>query len=63
MAEKMLKYYKHVGNINGLAGKMKLAQITKIPSTKAAMAPDSPQNIAAFKKAVQEVTGKPTPSF
>ncbi len=63
MAEILLKYYKHVSDINGMSAKMKLAAKTKIPSTRAAIEPDSPQNIQAFKEAVEEITGKPAPTF
>ena len=34
MAEKLLKYYKYVGENSGLVGQMKLAQATLVPSTK-----------------------------
>ena len=63
MAEKLIQYYKYVKDEAGLDGQMKLAITTKIPSTKAALEPDSPDNIAAFKKAIQDITGKPAPSF
>lgn len=63
MAEKLLLYYKYVSEVAGVAGKMKLAQETKIPSTQASMEADSPQNIAAFKKAIEKITGKAAPNL
>jgi hypothetical protein len=61
MAEKLMLYYKYAKDTLGLQGQMKLAAETKIPSTKAAMEPDSPENIALFKKAIEAITGKPAP--
>lgn len=63
MAEKLLKYYKYIGENSGLVGQMKLAQMTLTPSAKAAMTPDSPDIVEKFKKAVEEITRKPAPSF
>lgn len=63
MAEKLLRYYKYVSDEKGLDGKMSLATETKIPSSKAALEPDSPENLAAFKRAVEKLTGKPAPVF
>jgi hypothetical protein len=63
MAERLMKYYAYIGQEQGMAAKIKLATATKIPSTKAAMAPDSPENIKVFKEAVEQLTGKPAPSF
>jgi hypothetical protein len=63
MAEKLMKYYAYVGQEAGMGAKIKLATATKIPSTKAAMEPDSPENISAFRTAIEEITGKPAPHF
>jgi hypothetical protein len=63
MAEALLKYYKYVGDQAGAIGKTQLAMTTKIPSTKAAMAPDSPANLALFRSAVAKITGAPAPTF
>jgi hypothetical protein len=63
MAERLMHYYNYVYDEKGLTGKMMLAQKTKIPSVKAAMIADSPENIAIFKKLVAELTGKPAPDF
>jgi|WetSurMetagenome_2_1015567.scaffolds.fasta_scaffold544668_2 hypothetical protein len=63
MAETLMKYIKYVSDGYGFAGQMKLAQMTLISSLKAATAPDSPENIAIFRKAVEQITGKPAPSL
>lgn len=63
MAERLLRYYKHVSDVSGMGAKIQLAQETHIPSSKAAMEPDSPENIQRFKRAVQKITGKPAPDF
>ena len=44
-------------------GKLTLAKLTKIPSTKASFVEDSPENLGIFKSAVQEITKKPAPNF
>lgn len=63
MAEKLMKYYQFMGDKRGLAGKMSLAQETKIPSAKAAFEPDSPDNLTLFKKAIEKITGESAPVF
>jgi hypothetical protein len=63
MGVKLLQYYKHMNEIAGLSGKIKLAQATKLPSTEAAIVPDSPDRLEAFKKAIESITGKTAPSF
>ncbi len=63
MGELLLKYYKYISDEEGLQGKVKLAQMTKVPSVKAAMAPDDAANIENFRKAIAEITGKPAPEL
>jgi len=63
MAEKLLRYYAYVGQEKGLGAKIELATATKIPSTTAATAPDSPANLSLFKEAVARITGGPAPDF
>ena len=63
MAEKLIKYYIYVENEKGLSGKIKLATITKISSVKAAIEPDSEENISKFKDAIIQLTGKPAPTL
>ncbi len=63
MAERLLQYYKYVSETVGFEGKMQLAKITKIPSIEAARVPDTAENLAVFKKAVEQLTGKKPPVF
>jgi hypothetical protein len=58
MGEKLLKLREFaVKNTNAMA-KMRLAMMTQIPSDKVASEPDSPENVAKFKEAVKQITGK-----
>lgn len=61
MAEELLKYYKFMKDNGGFEAQIKLAVETKIPSTKAALAPDSPENIRVFRDAIQKISGKTPP--
>jgi len=63
MGEKLLKYYKYISDEKGLAGKIELAKLTKVPSTVAATSPDSNDNIQNFMKAIQQITGKSAPTY
>lgn len=61
MAEKLVLIYTEIAKEGSLKAKMDLAIKTKVPSTKAASLPDSPELIAEFKKAYKELTGKECP--
>lgn len=63
MAEKLLQYYKYVQDRLGLEGKIELAKETKIPSTHAALEPDSVENIKRFKTAVEKITHRSAPDL
>jgi len=63
MGEKLMEYYSFVEEHEGLTGKMELAKRTRLPGTKASTAPDSDENIKAFREAVEEITGEPPPRF
>ena len=63
MAEKLLLYYKYINEKEGLNGKLQLAKATKIPSTQAAIELDTPDKIQMFKKAIEQITGKPAPNL
>jgi hypothetical protein len=63
VADRLMKYYQYISEQSGLGGKIKLAQITKLPSNKAAMEPDTQDVIQKFQEAVKEITGKPAPSY
>lgn len=63
MGEILMRYYKHINEKKGMPGKMALANETKLPSAKAAIEPDSPENIELFKKACEKLTGEAAPNF
>ena len=63
MATKLMQYYQYVSDQAGAMGRTQLAMKTKVPSTKAAMEPDTPEVIQKFMVAVREITGKPAPSL
>jgi hypothetical protein len=63
VADRLMKYYQYISEQAGLGGKVKLAQITRIPSTKAAMEPDTQEAIQKFQEAIKEITGKPAPAY
>ena len=63
MAEILIQYYKYIQEVAGYEGKVDLATSTKIPSTKAAIEPDSVENIEKFKKAIKKITGEDAPDF
>jgi len=58
-----LQYYKYIQDNEGFSGKIRLAQLTHIPSVQAAVEPDTPQVIEQFKKAIEMITGKPAPNL
>lgn len=61
MAEKVMKFYKYVGEEKGLQGKFDLASLTKSPIMRASTIPDNEENLRLFRDAVQKITGKPAP--
>jgi hypothetical protein len=63
MGVKLMQYYKYVSDEKGLSGQMALAKATKVPSTKAALEPDSLMAIELFMQAVEMITGKPAPKY
>ncbi len=62
MGEKLVKIYQTIQETAGLKGKTLLAMETKIPSTRAALAPDNDENLELFKKAYTKIVGKPPSS-
>jgi len=58
MAAKLVKYFELAKAEGGLAIQMRLAMATGISSLKADSEPDSPENMAKFKSAYKEITGK-----
>jgi hypothetical protein len=63
MGEKLSQYYKYIQDKEGFSGKIKLAQLTHIPSVQAVVELDTPELIERFKKAIETITGKPAPSL
>ncbi len=63
MAEKLLLYYKYITTQQGIVGRVELAKRTKIPSSKAAIVPDTPEKIELFRQAIKEITGKSAPDY
>jgi hypothetical protein len=63
MGERLLMYYKYIGEKQGLDGKRQLAFATGLPSIIAATEPDTREKLEAFKKAVEEITQTPAPEF
>jgi hypothetical protein len=62
MGEKLLQYYTYIQDHEGFAGKIKLAQLTHVPSVQAGVELDTPEIIERFKKAIETITGKPAPN-
>lgn len=55
MGAKLIELYEQAKQIGGLKAQMRMAMITKIPSSKAADEPDSPDNIKLFENAIVEI--------
>ena len=55
MAARLNEFYKQAAQEFGLAGRIKLAMLTKISSEKAEAAEDSPENIRIFEQALQQL--------
>jgi hypothetical protein len=62
MGQILLRYYKYIEENEGIFGKIRLAQLTHIPSSRAATEVDTPEIIERFKNAIKEITGKPAPN-
>jgi len=61
MGSKLLTCYEFVEGKGGMQAKMRLAMMTGVASAKAGSEPDSDENVAKFKAAVQEITGEAPP--
>jgi hypothetical protein len=55
MARRLVELYEQATKELGTIGRVKLAMLTKIPSTKAAETPDTPVNIETFEKALAQL--------
>lgn len=61
MGQKLAKIFELVQADMGIQGKMRLAMKTCVSSNAAMDTPDSPENVAKFKDAFKEITGKDCP--
>jgi hypothetical protein len=61
MGAQLLNYYEKVASEFGFEGRMKLALLTTISSSKAEAEPDTPANIQKFEAALAQIRngGKP----
>ncbi|HEX2869540.1 MAG TPA: hypothetical protein VHO03_21025 [Ignavibacteriales bacterium] len=57
MGSKLIKYYEVIGKLQSMQGKMNLATETRLPSTKAALEVDNPDEIRKFDNAFKKITG------
>jgi hypothetical protein len=55
MAAKLESFYAQATAEQGSVGRMKLAMLTKIPSEKAKLAPDSEENLRLFESAMKQL--------
>ncbi|BDS15068.1 hypothetical protein [Aureispira anguillae] len=55
MAEKLIQFYDEAQKMGGLKAKIRLAVITKTPSAKAVLTEDSPEMLAVFDQAMNEL--------
>jgi len=55
MGAKLVTHYEEVGRELGVMGRMKPAMLTKIPSTQALAAEDSPANLMMFQQAIAKL--------
>jgi hypothetical protein len=62
MAEKLLRLYKFVQDNAGPQAKVQVAMAAKLPSSRAAMEPDTPEAIRSLSAAIKSVLGKDPPA-
>ncbi|HSV98987.1 MAG TPA: hypothetical protein VLI39_02370 [Sedimentisphaerales bacterium] len=55
MGQQLLGYYEKAKALGGMKTQMRMAMITKVPSTQAAAAADAPQTVALFEQAMKEL--------
>lgn len=58
MGAQLAELYVEASALGGIEAKMALAQITRLPSTRALHAPDSAENLAMFESAMQIIRAK-----
>lgn len=55
MGKKLLEYFNECARLGRLKAKMRLAVLTRMPSSRAESEPDSPENIQLFENAMREI--------
>ena len=55
MGMKLVELYEKANKMGGLKAKMRLAILTKIPSTSAPTVPDTQEAVKAFENAIREL--------
>ncbi|AKV03987.1 hypothetical protein AKJ09_10650 [Labilithrix luteola] len=55
MGDRLASFYEQAESVGGLDAKIRLALLTRIPSTRALVEPDSPQNVSRFETALTEI--------
>jgi hypothetical protein len=55
MGKALLSMYDEAKKIGGLSAQIKLAVQTKMPSSKAAEQPDSPENLSLFRSSLEQL--------
>jgi hypothetical protein len=58
MAAKLEKIYNIIEEKLGNNGRLKFAQLTKVPKTQALEMEDSPETVAVFKRIASEILGR-----
>lgn len=61
MGAKLVSYYEYIEKVAGREGKVKLAQMTRVPSMICAGQPDDAPTLQRFRDAIEQLTGKPAP--
>jgi len=55
MGAKLTQFYEEAKKIGGIKAQMRMAVLTKMPSSQAATVPDSQENINLFQNALNEI--------
>ncbi|NLO18789.1 MAG: hypothetical protein GX121_02750 [Ignavibacteria bacterium] len=55
MGAKLVQICEEAKRIGGLKAQMRMAVLTKTPSSQAATVPDTPENVALFQNALNEI--------
>ncbi len=55
MGAKLTQFYDEAKKLGGIKAQMRMAVLTKMPSSQASTAPDSQENINLFQNALNEI--------